>query len=116
MEPMTLGRAFAVCKSINSPSPFADVEEKWEAIREILDAASAYVRPGGCLLYATCTLLREENQGVSQAFLARHADFSAEPFTVGGLDAPDGELTLLPHRHGTDGFYFARFIRHCSVG
>lgn len=79
---------------------------------EILDAASAYVRPGGCLLYATCTLLREENQGVSQAFLARHADFSAEPFTVGGLDAPDGELTLLPHRHGTDGFYFARFRRH----
>lgn len=40
MEPMTLGRAIAVCKSINSPSPFADVEEKWEAIREILEAAT----------------------------------------------------------------------------
>lgn len=38
MEPMTLGRAIAVGKSINSPDPFADVEEKWEAIREILDA------------------------------------------------------------------------------
>lgn len=38
MEPMTLGRAIAICKSINSPNPFADVEEKWEAIREILDA------------------------------------------------------------------------------
>lgn len=38
MEPMTLGRAIAVCKSINSPSPFGNVEEKWEAIREILDA------------------------------------------------------------------------------
>lgn len=40
MEPMTLGRAIAVCKSINSPDKFADVEEKWEAIREILDAAT----------------------------------------------------------------------------
>ena len=40
MEPMTLGRAIAVCKSINSPSPFADVEKKWEAIRKILDAAT----------------------------------------------------------------------------
>lgn len=38
MNPMTLGRAFAVCKSINSPDPFADAEEKWEAIRKILDA------------------------------------------------------------------------------
>lgn len=33
MKPMTLGRAIAVCKSINSPSPFGNVEEKWEAIR-----------------------------------------------------------------------------------
>lgn len=40
MEPMTLGRAIAVCKSINSPSPFADVEKKWEAIRKIMDAAT----------------------------------------------------------------------------
>lgn len=38
MEPMTLGRAIAVCKSINSPSPFADVEEKREEIRKILEA------------------------------------------------------------------------------
>lgn len=40
MKQMTLGRAIAVCKSINSPYPFADVEEKQEAIREILDAAT----------------------------------------------------------------------------
>ena len=38
MKPMTLGRAIAIAKSINSPDPFADVEEKWKAIREILDA------------------------------------------------------------------------------
>lgn len=38
MKQMTLGRAITVCKSINSPAPFADVEEKREAIREILDA------------------------------------------------------------------------------
>lgn len=40
MEPMTLGRAIAICKSINSPDPFADVEEKREAIRTILGAAT----------------------------------------------------------------------------
>lgn len=40
MKPMTLGRAIAIAKSINSPDPFADVEEKQEAIRKILDAAT----------------------------------------------------------------------------
>lgn len=76
----------------------------------ILENVSQYVKPGGALLYSTCTLLPEENGGVIDRFLGAHADFAAEAFTlpspVGGGET--GRLTLWPHRHGTDGFYIAK--------
>ncbi|MDE2196621.1 MAG: RsmB/NOP family class I SAM-dependent RNA methyltransferase, partial [Gammaproteobacteria bacterium] len=80
----------------------------------ILTAASRLVKPGGRLVYATCSLLDEENSGVTSAFLAAHPAFQAVPAAailerqgVDILDAygEDGALKLLPHRHGTDGFY-----------
>ena len=78
----------------------------------ILENAARYVRPGGVLLYSTCTILPEENGQVVDGFLAEHPDFSRETFT---LPAPvgeqPGELTLWPHRHGTDGFYICRLRR-----
>jgi len=78
----------------------------------ILDNAARYVRPGGTLVYSTCTILPEENGQVSDAFLAEHPDFTKEAFT---LPAPvgetEGELTLWPQRHGTDGFYICRMKR-----
>ena len=81
----------------------------------ILENAAAYVRPGGTLVYSTCTILPEENERVTDAFLAEHSDFSREGFT---LPAPVGEsngsLTLWPQRHGTDGFYICRMKRHGS--
>lgn len=67
--------------------------------RAILDAAAALVRPGGRLVYATCSVLKEENQDVAAGFLAAHPEFRA-----------DGELVLLPHRDGTDGFYGVRLL------
>lgn len=79
---------------------------------EILAAASAYVKPGGTLVYSTCTLLKAENEGVAAGFLDSHPDFSAEPFSVYGIDAPDGMLTLLPPVHGTDGFFIAKLKRN----
>ena len=79
----------------------------------ILENAARYVRPGGVLLYSTCTILPEENGQVVDGFLAGHPDFSRETFA---LPAPvgeqPGELTLWPHRHGTDGFYICRLRRH----
>jgi 16S rRNA (cytosine967-C5)-methyltransferase len=66
---------------------------------EILERASRLVRPGGLLVYATCTLTREENQGVAEAFARSHAVWHRIP--VGGTDP----LMLLPHLHGTDGFF-----------
>ncbi|MBD5149589.1 MAG: 16S rRNA (cytosine(967)-C(5))-methyltransferase RsmB [Oscillibacter sp.] len=77
--------------------------------RAILDNASRYVKPGGVLLYATCTILPEENQGVTEAFLAGHGAFSREAFSLPGLDGENnGSLTLWPQRHGTDGFYICK--------
>lgn len=67
--------------------------------REILDGAAALVAPGGRLVYATCTLLRVENQDVIDAFAAAHPQL-----------ALGEELIVAPHTHGTDGFY-ARELR-----
>ncbi len=79
----------------------------------ILDHAWASLRPGGLLAYCTCTLLAEENERVVEAFLARHADAGAHREGVEGWPGPgdawtpEGFLRLLPHRHGTDGFFAA---------
>jgi 16S rRNA (cytosine967-C5)-methyltransferase len=78
----------------------------------ILDTAGALVRVGGRLVYATCSLLEEENEGQVSAFLARHSDFALVPLAQAwGLEgvAPPGEemLSLTPALHGTDGFFAA---------
>ncbi|MCR5826514.1 MAG: 16S rRNA (cytosine(967)-C(5))-methyltransferase RsmB [Oscillospiraceae bacterium] len=86
------------------PAPLAALPE---VQRAILSNAARYVRPGGVLVYSTCTVLPEENEDVSAAFLAAHGAFHLEPFSlpVGGTE---GQLTLYPHRHETDGFYIAK--------
>ena len=60
----------------------------------ILENASNYVSPGGALLYATCTVLPEENESVTDDFLARHPEFVKEPFPLPCLPAEN----LLPRR------------------
>lgn len=77
--------------------------------RAILENAAAYVRPGGALLYATCTVLPEENEDVAEDFLTRHGEFQKEPFSLPGLEEEnDGAMRLWPQRHGTDGFYVCK--------
>ncbi len=78
----------------------------------ILTAAATYVKPGGVLVYSTCTLDARENDGVRAAFLEKHPDFSPEDFAVGDLSSTEGALTLLPPLHGTDGFYIAKFRKN----
>jgi 16S rRNA (cytosine967-C5)-methyltransferase len=79
----------------------------------ILAAAATMVRPGGRMVYATCSLEPEENDGVVAAFLAGRDDFVLDPpadFPL-ALDA-GGVLRCLPHRHGADGFTAVRLSRY----
>ena len=80
--------------------------------RAILENAGRYVKPGGILLYATCTVLPEENGAVTADFLSNRPEFHLEPFRLPGLEGEnDGSLALWPQRHGTDGFYICRMRR-----
>ena len=80
--------------------------------RAILENASGYVRPGGTLVYSTCTVLPEENEDVTGDFLDQHPEFepvrTVFPLPVGPCP---GQVTLWPQRHGTDGFYICRMRR-----
>ena len=89
------------------PEPLAGLPEIQKAI---LDNAQRYVRPGGVLLYSTCTVLCRENEQVAEDFLARHPDFKGEDFTLPGAigTSEGGMITLWPHRHGTDGFFICK--------
>ncbi len=77
----------------------------------ILRASANYLKPGGELVYSTCTLNRAENEDVVGAFLEEKPDFAAVDFSVGDLHSEAGMLTLLPHMHGTDGFFIAKLKR-----
>ena len=74
----------------------------------ILSASGNYLKDDGVILYSTCTLNPEENERVVERFLEENGEFSPVDFTVGGLKSTSGMLTLVPHVHGTDGFFIAK--------
>ena len=91
-----------------------ETEELPQLQLAILSNQANYVRPGGVLMYSTCTVLRRENEDVVKAFLASRPDFYAEP-----LDLPEvfprnetGMLTLIPGQYDTDGFFICRLRRN----
>jgi 16S rRNA (cytosine967-C5)-methyltransferase len=69
------------------------------------------VRPGGRLVYATCSLLTAENDAIIEAFLASHPEFTLTPAATvlarHGIVLEGDYLRLLPHQHNTDGFFAA---------
>jgi len=78
----------------------------------LLSAQAEIVRPGGLLVFATCSLEPEENELQVEAFLAADPRFRREPSAFPAeLLTPAGDLLLLPQRHGTDGAYAARLRR-----
>ncbi len=76
----------------------------------ILERAAFHVRPGGRLVYATCTLRREEDEEVARAFEEGRVEFTRRD-ALPGLSDEEGFLRLWPHRHGTDGFFAAAWTR-----
>lgn len=79
--------------------------------RDILDNLSRFVRPGGTLLYCTCTILREENESVVESFLASHEAFSPCDFSIGERCSRSGCYTFYPHIDRTDGFFVSKLRR-----
>jgi 16S rRNA (cytosine967-C5)-methyltransferase len=80
----------------------------------LLAAGARAVRPGGVLVYSVCTFEPEETADRVRSFLAEHADFrlaDARPLLPAGVVSPEGFLLCLPHVHGTDGAFAARFER-----
>jgi len=78
--------------------------------QEILEKACGLVKPGGRFVYATCSLLPQENENQVAAFLKAHPEFTLEPLDESlGLGTPHMRLT--PHRHSTDGFFAAVMTR-----
>ncbi len=88
-----------------------DLNALIETQQRILAAAAELVKPGGRLVYATCSLLREENDDIVEKFLAAHPGFGVVPAgeILARRHVPltmhDAALRLYPHRHRTDGFY-----------
>jgi 16S rRNA (cytosine967-C5)-methyltransferase len=88
------------------------VEELKEKQRAILDSAARLLKKGGRLVYATCSVLQEENQDIVSAFLTAHPDFSllpaSEVLTQHHIELAMGDyLQLTPQQHNTDGFFAA---------
>ena len=80
---------------------------------QILKKQAEYVKPGGLLLYSTCTLVRAENEGVVEAFLAENGEFTTEllPLPDNFPKNESGMLALVPGEYDTDGFFICRLRR-----
>ena len=91
-------------------------EKKIEGLPEIqkriIKGLSSFVKPGGVLMYSTCTILKRENEDVIEWFLQEDKSFVPEGFLLPGVGAvPEGKITLWPHIHGTDGFFICKLRR-----
>lgn len=100
----------------------ANIAERQAEQKAVLDLAAGLVKPGGRLVYATCSVLPEENTDSVAAFMECHPSFALRPFAedwranVGSepppsADGRDDALLLTPARHGTDGFFIATMTR-----
>ena len=80
---------------------------------KILSNQARYVKPGGVLIYSTCTLVRAENEGVLEAFLAQNPNYKLEPLPLPAVfpKNENGMLLLVPGQYDTDGFFISRLRR-----
>ncbi len=90
---------------------YAEIQSK------LLEDHAGLVKPGGRLVYSTCSLLRKENEEVVEGFLSRHSEFRSMLPTAMlsqlGIESTkeSRHVQLLPHKHGTDGFFVAVLVK-----
>lgn len=84
--------------------------------RDILDEAAKMLRPGGRLVYSTCTFNRVENEGSIEGFLERHPEFEAEEFELAGIGrSENGMIRVWPHRMRGDGHFAAKLRKNMGA-
>jgi 16S rRNA (cytosine967-C5)-methyltransferase len=93
-----------------------DVTAAAKLQRELLARYASHVRPGGLLVYATCSLSRVENESVVSEFTAAHGEFVPHPLArnFGFAGGQDHQLSIVPSRLNTDGFFVAAFRKTSS--
>lgn len=123
MEPADKVLVDAPCSGLGTLSKKPDIKWKREmediqklmvTQRAILDNAARLVRPGGVLVYSTCTIEPEENQLVIKDFLAKHSEFTLEhagQYLPPRVVDDEGFLATFPHKHRMDGAFGARLLR-----
>jgi 16S rRNA (cytosine967-C5)-methyltransferase len=88
------------------------IEEIIAIQTELFEEAATWLKPGGSLVYSTCTLNRAENEDIVKSFLTNHADWTIQspPSHFPALDllTPEGWIEILPHRHDMDGFFMVK--------
>jgi 16S rRNA (cytosine967-C5)-methyltransferase len=95
----------------------SDKKEILRLQKKILDTSSRYVKPGGMLVYSTCTIEDDENSGMVKSFLEAHKEFMAEdisgllPESLKKADTANGSIQLYPNTDKVDGFFIAKMRR-----
>ena len=91
----------------------AKMKELPQLQRAILEVQCRYVKPGGTLMYSTCTLTYAENEGMVESFLKEHPEFYLEPLPLPSVfpENESGMLALIPGQYDTDGFFISRMRR-----
>ncbi len=89
--------------------PLSETKRLPEIQKAILETASKYLKPGGFLIYSTCTLSKSENEDVVEAFLENNKEFCLSDDII--IDDKHGMATIFPDEHLTDGFFVAKIIK-----
>lgn len=97
-----------------------DIEDLVKIQRNILNNASKYVKPGGLIIYSTCTIEENENINMIEEFLNKNKDFTLSPFDQlisfdeNMSSSKEGYIQMFPNIHGTDGFFISRIKKKNS--
>ena len=89
----------------------SEIRELSDLQRELLEQVATWVKPGGILVYATCTINYLENEKVIQSFLASHPEWSIKSSAsnqVSHFMSPAGWIKVYPHRYDMDGFFMVK--------